>query len=40
MGGTISVESRWRAGTAVTVTLPRGEPAPARDAREPAAAAI
>ncbi|WP_420456163.1 ATP-binding protein [Rubrivirga sp.] len=28
MGGTIAVESRWRAGTAVTVVLPRGEAGP------------
>lgn len=27
MGGTISVESRWRSGTAVTVVLPRGDAA-------------
>ena len=28
MGGTVSVESRWRAGTAVTVVLPRGDATP------------
>ena len=39
MGGTISVESRWRAGTAVTVVLPRGEvPADWAPERRPAAA--
>ncbi|PAP75805.1 sensor histidine kinase [Rubrivirga marina] len=37
MGGTISVESRWRSGTAVTVVLPRGEtarPAEVQDLEE------
>ncbi len=36
MGGTISVESRWRSGTAVTVVLPRGDTAhePVRELEE------
>ena len=37
MGGTVSVESRWRAGTAVTVVLPRGDATPA-EASQPAEA--
>ena len=38
MGGTITVDSRWRAGTAVSVVLPRGAAEPRAAARQPAAA--
>ena len=34
MGGTIAVESRWRAGTAVTVVLPRGPAETDEEAQE------